>query len=267
MTRGALLFAFDSDRLKYTEMAAWLAHRIHRHLDIPVSIITDSDIQNTVFDQVIKADGLAVNGQRWFADIESSVPWRNLGRVDAYRLSPYDHTLVLDVDYVVASDMLLKLFDLDQDFIAHQSAYEVTGIPAFDENNYFGKHKMSMSWATVMCFRRSTHAEMIFDMMKMIRDNWFHYRHLYSLNRSQYRNDIALSIALNTLHGHVNQGPAIPWSLASLDPNNKITAIGADSFRIEYRNQENKPRWIEIADIDIHVMGKGHLGDIIANTC
>ena len=34
--------------------------------------------------------------------------WINKGRYQAYELSPYEETLVLDVDYIINSDKLLK---------------------------------------------------------------------------------------------------------------------------------------------------------------
>ena len=72
----------------------------------------------------------------------------------------------------------------------------------FDELNNFGNFNMPMWWATVMMFRRDPEVEMLFNAMNMIKQNWQHYRNLYKISKSTYRNDFALSIALGIIHGH-----------------------------------------------------------------
>jgi hypothetical protein len=161
---------------------------------------------NYKFEQVIPAAAVS-ESRRVFQDTPGSVTWYNSNRTDAYTLSPWSQTLVLDADYVVASNQLATLLSIDKDFIAHQTAYDVTGHPEFNENNYFGRNRMPMSWATVMMFRRSRQAEMIFECMAMIKKNWHHYTALYGVNRPTYRNDYALSIALNIVSGHTQQYP------------------------------------------------------------
>ena len=62
------------------------------------------------FDIVIYTDsGLGTN-TRHFSDV-GTVTWHNLNRMDAYTLTPYSQTLLLDADYVVASNQLKVLFE------------------------------------------------------------------------------------------------------------------------------------------------------------
>ena len=177
----------------------------------------------------------------------------------------WERTLVLDADYVVASDQLKVLLEADQDFLAPNYAYDVVGLNDFTGLNSFGNHSMPMSWATVMMFRRSKQAELIFGTMNMIRDHWNHYRALYANNVPTYRNDHALSIALNLVSGHTLSSPAVPWGLASLVPEHTLTQLGEDHYRIDYTNTENKRRWITLKNQDFHAMGKKQLGEIVAN--
>jgi hypothetical protein len=120
-------------------------------------------------------------------------------------LSPWDQTLVLDADYVVASDQLRTVLNSRQDFLCYRWARDVTGLQTFEDLNYFGNHHMPMWWATVMMFRRSASTELLFESMQMIRDNWTHYRNCTKIPLQPIRNDHALSIALNTLNGHTLQ--------------------------------------------------------------
>jgi hypothetical protein len=250
MTTGALIFARNNEQIDYVAMAQWSARNIERHLGIPTHIVTD-DAPN--------------DNTRHFTDV-GNVTWHNHNRMDAYRLTPWDRTLVLDADYVVASDQLKSLLDADQDFLAHKQAYDVTGCNNFDGLNTFGNNRMPMWWATVIMFRRSKQAELIFDSMQMIRDNWQHYKNLYKNATATYRNDHALSIALGMVNGHTLNHPGIPWALASLTPEHRLTQVDQDRYRVDFVNTENRARWVELRQ-DFHAMGKQQLGEIVANPC
>jgi hypothetical protein len=249
MTTGALIFARNNEQIDYEAMAQWSAKNIERHLGIPTHIITDNSAPSI--------------NTRHFTDV-GAVTWHNLNRMDAYRLSPWDRTLVLDADYVVASNQLQSILKADQDFLAHRWAYDVTGCNTFEGLNYFGNNRMPMWWATVMMFCKSKQAELIFDSMQMIRDNWAHYRNLYKNTNATYRNDHALSIALGIVNGHTLNYAGIPWALASVTPEHKLTQLDQDRYRIDFVNGENKARWITVTQ-DFHAMGKQQLGAIVAN--
>jgi hypothetical protein len=248
MTTGAVIFARNNEHIDYVAMARWSAQNIQRHLGIPTHIITDSAPSDNA---------------RHFADV-GQVTWHNLNRMDAYRLSPWDRTLVLDADYVVATDQLRSVLDCDADFLAHRWAFDVTGCNDFTGLNWFGDVSMPMWWATVMVFNKSKHAELIFDAMAMIRDNWTHYRNIYKNSIATYRNDHALSIALGIVNGHTLTHAGIPWQLASLTPEHDLTQLDQDRYRVDFVNTEGQPRWIELRQ-DFHAMGKRQLGDIVAN--
>lgn len=264
MTTGALIFAYNNEHIDYLALANWSAQNIRRHLGLPVAVITDQTVPGHYkFEQIVSAAATSEH-RRVFQDTPAPVTWYNTNRTDAYALSPWQQTLVLDADYVVASNQLNTVVNTEEDFVAHQTAYDVTGHPEFDENNYFGRNRMPMSWATVMMFRRSARAEMIFACMTMIKNNWQHYTALYGVNRSTYRNDYALSIAMNIMSGHTQQYPAIPWSLATVSHEHELTQLGKDSYRVEYNTQTGQRRYTTLAQ-DFHAMGKTHLGAIVDN--
>lgn len=249
MTTGALIFARNNEHTDYVAMAAWSARNIQRHLGIDTHIVTD--------------DSRTDSGSRHFTDTGTAT-WHNTNRMDAYKLTPWDRTLVLDADYVVASDQLSSVLESNQDFLAHRWAYDVTGCNNFQGLNWFGDVGMPQWWATVMVFNKCKTAELIFDAMAMIRDNWTHYRHIYKNNSYTYRNDHALSIALLVVNGHTLNHVGIPWKLASLTPEHKLTQLAQDRYRVDFVNTQGKPRWIELRQ-DFHAMGKQQLGDIIAS--
>ena len=270
MTKGVLIFAFNNESFDYLQMAAWSAKNIHRLLDLPVCVVTNSqDIPSEYeFDTVVTADPHSAN-HRMFGDFgvdAKSDAWYNSNRVDAYTISPYDQTLVLDADYIVASRQLGCLFEFDYDFLSHRYAYDITNRNPFTDHNYFGEYHMPMWWATVMMFRRSTTAELIFNSMNMIRNNWEHYRNIYSNSRSTYRNDHALTIALGIANGHTLNHSSIPWNLATLLPGAQVSRLDQDQYRIEYQTADQQLRYLTINNQDLHVLGKFQLGDMIATS-
>ena len=266
MTRGVVIFAYNSGEIDYQGLAAWSARRIQRHLKLPTTLITDcAPMHSAEFDNVIITSAVA-GGNRYFSDIGSNVTWFNGNRMDVYELSPYNETLVLDADYVVCSSQLNFLFEMPQEFLAPVAAYDITNTRTFDDLNWFGTNRMPMAWATVMRFTRSELSKNIFDMMLMIRNNWQHYRNLYGISQSTYRNDYALSIALNTLHGHQGRWPSVPWRLASVVPDHELEYIDADTFKVSYKTSDSMSKHITISGQDFHAMGKKHLGDIVAST-
>jgi hypothetical protein len=267
MTRGALIFAFNNEQTDYVAMAGWCARNIHRHLNIPVAVVTNSPDQARTYssiDRVIQAVPES-GGTRYFEDYQSTVTWHNAGRVDAYSLSPWERTLVLDADYVVASSQLNQLFETHQDFLCHRWAYDITGLNDFSGLNYFSRTNMPMWWATVMMFNKSTQAKTIFDIMNMAKHNWSHYRRLYGIAQSNYRNDHALSIALNVVSGNTLSYTGISWDLASLTTAHQLTQTDLDSYRVDFVNPAGRKQYITINNQDFHAMGKQQLGAVVAN--
>jgi hypothetical protein len=268
MSRGAVLFAFNNDRVDYISQAQWSAPRINRHLGIPVTLVTDvAPADTSMFDQVIIRESRS-GGTRKFdhMNADSSATWFNRGRCRAYDVTPYDETLVLDTDYIVSSNRLKVLFDSGKDLMCHRYVLDVTDRRNFAYDTRFGQVEMPMWWATVLYFRRSRLAESVFDMMSMIEDNWYHYSRLYKFNEEPYRNDYAISIALHTVYGHVLDAvPDIPWPLFTSFYDVYLNQLDDDSFQLNYvrmvDNQARHQRMI-LKNCDLHVMNKPDLGKI-----
>ena len=267
MTTGALIFAFNNESIDYLSIAAWSAKNIHRHLAIPVCVVTDQNNVPDVFDEVRFVSPHPTDAKRYFDDIDQSVTWRNHDRVSAFDLSPWDQTLLLDADYVVASDYLGTILKSQSEFLCYDQARDITGINDFTSLNQFGRHGMPMWWATVMMFRKGQQSRYIFDIMHMVRENWQHYKDLFGIGRSTYRNDYALSIALSVVSGHTLNVPAIAGSLPTVMVQHKLSQIDADEYRVDYTGPDKRNRYIQYRDIDFHAMCKGHLGAIVANHC
>jgi hypothetical protein len=262
LTQGVVIFAFNNEATDYISMAAWSAKNIRRHLNLPVAVVTDAPELAALhkFEHIIAAVP-DTGGSRHFADYGTNVTWHNAGRITAYELSPFDQTLVLDADYVVASDSLLDALKLPQQFAAFQDAFDPSSMSSLET---FGEYNMPMWWATVMMFRRGNVSQYIFDSMQMIRANWQHYRDLYGIHQSNYRNDYALSIALGLVAGAEQAVHTIFRPMLNVLPEHRLTCVEPDSYEIEYTNAEGKLKTISWAGMDFHAMCKKHLEAIVA---
>ena len=261
MTTGALIFAFNNEKTDYVAMAAWSARNIHRHLEIPVAVVTNDEhhAELSAFDQVIFSEPSS-GGSRNFEDYQATVTWHNAGRPDAYHLTPWHNTLLLDADYIVAGDNLRGICSNGRDLQAYSRSVDVHGRQDLD---WFGNPLMPMTWATVVQFHKCPQAKYIFDCMNMIKQHWQHYRDIYHIHSSTYRNDYSLSIAMNIVNGHVLPHNAILGALLNVYPSDTLTQTHQDCYRITWTDSAGKKHHVDLADQDLHAMGKRDLEVIV----
>lgn len=267
MSRGAILFAFNSPKFNYYSMAVSTAKRINHFLNLPVTIVTDNESLPTdityTFDKtiIIKADK---------NNIREHQIWINKGRYQAYALSPYDETILLDTDYMINSDRLLQTFNIYEDFCCHDTTSFLMqpGVP----QEVLSAYSFKTLWATVVTFSKSNRAKQIFDCLEMVQKNYDHYCDLHSFVGGVYRNDYALTLALRIANGHSdNLQDIIPWNLLHVGKNTSIYRNDDSEFNTEYTVmydnwQRGKVRkeYINIKDTDFHVMNKENFMELIA---
>jgi hypothetical protein len=266
MKTGAVIFAYNNDQIDYVSMAAWNARNIRRHWGLPTSLVTDyprvelaSRYQE--FDNVIQLER-PVPGSRYFDDFQTSVDWYNGNRPSVFNVTPYDRTIVLDADYVVATGWLNAAIESTMDFWCYREAYDITVNKRLLGSETFGEHQYPMSWATVMIFTKNNKTQFLFDSMQMIRSNWQHYRDLYKIQRPTYRNDIALSIALGLVDSSFKSLMSL-GRMASILPEDTIEQLHQDHYQIGYE-RGGKKHYFYLQGFDFHAMGKQQLGEIVA---
>jgi hypothetical protein len=271
MTRGFLIFAFNNEVLDYLGHALWIADRIERILGLPTSIVTDEASAGTkqnVQHNLIITEALAGHQRNFNIHEDGNVAtWKNVNRFQAYDLSPYDETVVIDADYIVNSDQLLNLFSSPEDFLVHRKPYDITDRKSFQPYDYLPKYKFPHYWATVIFFRKSEFAKTIFDTIKMIRENYTHYSRVYKFRSSPFRNDYVVSVALSIVYGHrINSIPEIPWNMPMVANNADIVQLDDRKFEIQYQknvNRTDKPMRVMVQDHDIHFLNKFSLEKMI----
>jgi hypothetical protein len=131
MTKGVLLIANNNSQLDYVKQSVYLAKRIKEFLEVPVSVATNSPgylndcFDSTVFDKIITVNDHDDKNRRILFDGEYSqktIRWHNGTRVDAYALSPYYQTLVMDTDFIINNSLLKNVFDSTNEFMIYKDA-------------------------------------------------------------------------------------------------------------------------------------------------
>lgn len=267
MSKGVLLFAFNNGITNYYDMAVATAKRVNHFLNLPVSIVTDVNSLPTnptyEFDKlfVVKADD---------SNKKDKKTWINKGRYQAYDLSPYDETLLLDTDYLINSNQLLKIFDIYDDFMCPNRTYFL-----MDEQGY-QQEKISPTgfntlWATVIAFKKTNKAKQIFECMRMVQENYMHYVNLYNMYSIQYRNDHALAISSRIINGHIEDITMyMPWALNHIKNELIVEKLTDSVYNTSYkvykqteRNGKTKIDYCIVNDMDFHLMNKDTYMEIV----
>jgi hypothetical protein len=268
MSRGVILFAFNSPEYNYVKMANYTAKRVKHFLDLPVTLIVDHNSIDSVspdtFDRIITVDSDSNN------NFQGRV-WLNKGRYQAYDLSPYEETLLLDVDYVINSNKLLKIFDFMDDFCCHNTITYLMDNDGHTEK--FNPNNLSIVtlWATVVAFKKTKRVKQIFECLKMVQENYEHYSNIHKFSIDTYRNDYGLTIALKIVNGHSDiKTDIIPWNLIHILPETNIYKSKDEPFNTEYtilytkwRRGKSKKEYITLKDMDFHVIDKNIFLELI----
>lgn len=234
-SRGVLLFAFNTDRVDYEKIAERSAALISANLDLPVTVITDKDVDNDY-----------INYRAGFAGEQL---WRNGYRYLAYELSPYNETILLDSDYLVLDQSLFKILDTVIDYSVMTNNRNLDS----SMDTPMGPLSLDQLWATVIVFNRSRKARLLFELAGRIQRNYGYYCKLYNLNEFNFRNDYAFAIAHNIVNGYENSR-SIPWPMLTIDKIIDKIELKKNSLVIRLADQAYVlPRQ------NIHIMDKDYL--------
>jgi hypothetical protein len=244
--RGIVVFAFNTKTVDYVKIADQTSRLSSKHLGLPITLITDHDADPKFrYDNIITIDP---QGDNWR---DKSTQWRNFGRHYAYMLSPYDETILLDTDYLVLDNSLNTLFATEFAYKLMHHSHNIDG--AMYEQ--MGNTSLPFIWATVLLFRKSKKAELLFDLVSKIQRNYGYYRKLYNIREGNFRNDYAFAIANNILNGYnLNELQGIPWPMLTIE--GKIDRILYDDNFL-YVNSEGTAT--VIAQQNMHIIDKEYL--------
>ena len=218
LKKGFLLIAFNNDEIDYIKMAISCALSIKSHLKYNhITLVTEStnwlyqilsiDEVKQIFDNIIIVDPPDQKNIRTHYDspyTKFKAPFLNNKRSSAYEISPYEETILLDVDYLVMSDSLDLVWGCEDDFLINKDATSLRNKKFHEKEIRLSKDGIPMYWATLIYFKKSELAKRIFDLTNFIKDNYLFYKHLYKFPGHLFRNDYVFSIAIHIISGFIN---------------------------------------------------------------
>jgi len=276
MTKGVLLFANNNRSINYVKQAIFLAKRIRKYMDLPTSIVTSiklTDEECSHFDKVFShtLDEKKTTDKRHHdGDLYNKITrFYNYNRADAYDLTPYDQTIVMDTDFIISNDILNNCFVQQKDFLLYKDATHVGIHNGTSEFLRVSDTSVDFYWATVFFFRKTKETKIFFDLIKHISKNYMHYRSMYQFRTTVFRNDFAFSIAIHIMNGY-QQG-----DFAGKLPGTKFYSIDKDvlfdivddeiKILVQKTNRLGEYTAVKLKGSNCHVMNKFSLERIIDN--
>ena len=273
MKCGALIFAHNNRDVDYALMSVISGGLVKKNLRVPVSLVSDESTVEwmktsgtyakavEIFDQIILVEKPVTDNYRNLHDgvSKKTVPFVNSNRANAYELTPYDRTLLLDSDFLIFSDRLNEYWELDEDVLIAESMLDI-----YDQSrkgyhdNYVSDTGIHMFWATTVMFTKNENGKRFFDLVNYVRTNYQYYGDLFRFDTKQYRNDIAFSVARHILYGfETDKRTSLPRLLTAIDKD-ILHTVDKDGKLIFLVNTNLHDTFCAAAikGIDVHVMNK-----------
>ena len=275
MSRGVLLIARNNSEVDYVKQAVYSAKRVKEFLNLPVSLITDNveyvkkKYNYELFDKIIEIPNINDYTYKKYNDgtyTRKSLEFKNSSRSLSYDLTPYDETLLLDTDFIISNNLFLQCFEQNKDLLLYSDAFELSGWRDLSEFEYISETGPKFYWATCVFFRKNKENQIFFNLIKHVQENWIHYRNLYQITTSVFRNDHAFSIAIHIMNGHKTGDFAgsMPGTMFFVTDKDEVVSVNYDNFLfLVEKENSNKMFPVRIKGSNVHIMNKFSLGRLI----
>ena len=278
-SRGILMFAHNNDEIDYFRLAVVNALLIQKQLGIKdITVVTDShslsyaqeqlgeDTINKAINNIVlneKDRNVKRANIRIYKDTShtaKNLSFYNVNRCDAYDISPYDETILIDADYLILSDTLNQCWGHNEELMMNWKWQDVMFERKFESLDRLNDLGVTMYWATVVYFRKTPYVESFFNTVKHVKDNSQFYRDLYKWQGKLYRNDYSFSVAAHTMSGFVDKGIAqLPTTLyKTFDTDDVHSAISDDTLLLLLEKPRSPGDFMltKWSGVDLHVMNK-----------
>ena len=272
MKKGILVYAHNSRAVDYALMAVISGGLAKKHLQVPVSLVTDpSTVEwmreskilekaTEVFENLIIVDRPITDNTRRLSDGESSevIPFLNSNRSSAWDLTPYDRTLLIDGDFLIFSNSLNEYWDVDADVMIGESINDICNSNRLGYlDRYISDVGVKMYWATTVMFTKNQTSKLFFDTVNFVKENYDYYADVFRFNSRQFRNDVAFSVAKHILDGFEEQPEnMLPPVLTLLDKDYLHSVEGNKLICLTSPKLDSNFCVSALEGVDIHVMNK-----------
>ena len=282
--KGVCFFAYNNSEIDYIELALLAAAYVKKYLDVPVCLITDSgghswlheskdksDIKKYIDYIVETDDDIPTNIRRHYDSpwTEFTAQFSNGNKHKIYEYSPFEKTLLLDIDYIIKTDFLKNAFDSNDSVAMFDNALTARNeLPAMAERRLYDAG-VKMWWSTVVYFDRSDFSKLFFDTWSHVADNYDFYQYLYNFPGKLFRTDYCVSIAAHILNGMEDSnmiGNFDGVSMSYMSQKDDIIDVNNHKDWILLSHDPVEP-WKNIPvnhkNLDLHAMNKRALGRMV----
>ena len=244
MTKGILLFCFDTPHTRYYKILERCVQHVRNNLRLDITVVTNFETFKRM-EFIGSINYRLIEHER--GNTKLGKEWNNVDRHMAYELSPYDVTLVMDIDYFCMTDNLLQYMNTAYDFLIPDKVHDLTDRNTFSQRRW---SMIPMVWATVFIFRKTRRVKQFFDMLKYVKKFYKYFNDMYRITAKNFRNDYAFAIALQQLNGFMGYN-VFPFPLLTLPPDCRVLALEDNSVVWRYGDKIDY-----VQDCDVHIMNK-----------
>ena len=278
MTAGVVFFAYNTPHIDYLKLAVLAARYVKRNMpDREICLITDRGSwawfsnsplgthANKNFDNVVLLDADPTENKRRHRDspyTEFISDFKNGNKHLVFDHTPYDQTLLLDIDYIVQNNSFDYVFQSDDAVTLFHGAESLVGKPPHAAQRRLDAQGIPMLWSTAVYFDKNNPiTKLFFDMWSHVRDNYEFYQFLYGFPGTMFRTDFCVSIAVHLLNGMgmgnvIGDFPTPMINMSQLDDIAKINQVNEWVFSITDQAETWKTSLTSIKDENVHVMNK-----------
>ena len=276
--KGICFFAYNNEEIDYVKLAQIAAGYVKVNMsNNKTCLITDkgtydyfqeamdSKFRDACFDQVVLTNAEnAPNPRRHYDSpwTEFTAQFNNSNKHKIFEYTPFEKTLLLDIDYIVKNNFYDYIFDTEFPLAMHrESQYLQYEAPYMNEITLAdgGIHHW---WSTVIYFDQSVESKTFFDTWAHVKDNWDYYHLLYQFPPALFRTDFCVSIACHLLNGYNENNfvhDFLGTKMRNMDQKDELHEIKSLNdwiFFSHVRKEVWKNILVRNQDLNIHVMNK-----------
>lgn len=281
MRSGIAFFAYNTEQIDYIRLATIAGRYVKRHMPSrDVCLITDAgtwdwfskgpykEYADLAFDDVVLAEADNKVNKRTHFDspyFKFTSDFKNGNKHRVFKYTPYDQTLLIDIDYIMQNNSLEYVFDTDNAVTLFNAAESLIGEPPALPQQKLSEQGIPMLWSTAIYFdKNNSLTELFFDIWEHVGNHYDFYKFLYGFPGTMYRTDFCVSIAAHMLNG-MGYGELIgsfPKPMINMSQHDDIAKINSTDEWI-YLVNNRKENWQDsltsIARENVHVMNKRSL--------
>lgn len=217
---GVCFFAYNNPKIDYLQLAHIAAAYVKQNMkNNNTCLVTDDgtlgwleqsidkEWHRECFDDIIITDAPTGGSLRKHYDspwTEFSAPFLNNNKNEIINFTPYERTLLVDIDYFIQNDFYDYIFDTDIPIAMHQHTRYLEHVPPYLNEIELNEAGIHHWWSTVVYFDQSKESKIFFDIWGHVKENWDYYALLYQFPPRLFRTDFCVSIAAHMLNGYNN---------------------------------------------------------------